>query len=73
MKYIKCEYIRADKSIEWYEINQKCIIILNSQGLYFDVFFSRDKLRSFLNDEILRGDLFFDCESKLDNFLTKLC
>lgn len=67
MKQLETEYIRSDKTIEKY-INSygKLIFIYNNQGLYFDVFYSKKKLFAFLENEIDRGDLFFDNENLLN-------
>ena len=66
MIQIKTDYIRADKSVEKYIHNGEIIYIFNNQGLYFDVFFSKEKLKAFFDNKIERGDLFFDNENKLN-------
>ncbi|MCF6242787.1 MAG: hypothetical protein L3J74_15770 [Bacteroidales bacterium] len=69
MKQIEIKYIRADKTIEKYmTFNGKIIFIYNNQGLYFDVFFSKNKMEAFFDNKISRGDLFFDNEKSLNEY-----
>jgi len=67
MKQIETEYIRPDKTIEKYISNDgKSVFIYNNQGLYFDVFYSENKMNAYLENKIDRGDLFFDNEKLLN-------
>ena len=69
MKQIETKYIRADRTIEKYLTNNgKTIFIYNNQGLYFDVFFSENKMNDFFENKINRGDLFFDNEKSLNEY-----
>jgi len=69
MKQIETQYIRADKTIEKYISNNgKYVFIYNNQGLYFDIFFSEDKMNAFLENKICRGELFFDTEKSLNKY-----
>jgi len=69
MKQVDIQYIRADKTIEEYILNNgKSIFIYNNQGLYFDVFFSTRKMNDFFQNKVNRGDLFFDSEKLLNRY-----
>ena len=70
MKQVNIKYIRADKTVEKYIINNgKSIFVYNDQGLYFDVFFSIKKLNDFFQNKVNRGDIFFDNEELLNKYL----
>ena len=69
MIQVDTNYISADKTVEKYLINGKYIFVYNDQGLYFDVFFSEQKMKAFFDNEIARGDLFFDNEKQLNGYL----
>jgi len=67
MKQIETEYIRSDKTIEKYITNDgKLVFIYNNQGLYFDIFYSENKMNAYFENKIDRGDLFFDNEKLLN-------
>ncbi len=68
MIQVETNYIRADKSVEKYIHNGNYIFIYNNQGLYFDVFFSENKMKAFFDNRIVRGDLFFDNEKQLSAY-----
>lgn len=68
MKQVNIEYLRADKSIEEYIHNGERVFIYNNQGVYFDVFFSEDRMKAFLDDKIFRGDLFFCDEKEVNKY-----
>lgn len=59
MRQIAVHYIQSCKSIEQYSLNGKTFFIYNNNGLYFDVFFSQEKMRAFFDNKVCRGDLFF--------------
>ena len=44
MRQVETNYIRADRTVEKYINNGKNIFVYNDQGLYFDVFFSEEKM-----------------------------
>jgi len=70
MKQVNIKYIRADKTIEKYIINnEKSIFVYNNQGLYFDVFLSIKKMNDFFQNKVNRGDIFFDNEELLNKYL----
>lgn len=70
MKQVENQYIRADRTAEKYISNSgKSIFLYNNQGLYFDVFFSKQKINAFFDNKINRGDLFFDNENLLNKYL----
>jgi hypothetical protein len=70
MKQIETNYIKADKTIEKYlSFDGKLVFVLNNQGLYFDVFLSIEKMNAFFANKIDRGDLFFDDEKKINEYL----
>ncbi len=70
MKQIDIQYISSDKTIEEYLLdNGETIIIYNNQGLYFDVFYSKQKMNDFFQNKITRGDKFFDNENLLNKYL----
>ncbi len=68
MIQVETNYIRADKSVEKHIHNGNYIFIYNDQGLYFDVFFSENKMKAFFDNSIVRGDLFFDNEKQLSTY-----
>jgi hypothetical protein len=68
MIQVETNYIRADRTVEKYINNGKYIFVYNDQGLYFDVFFSEEKMKAFFENKIERGDLFFDNEEQLDDY-----
>lgn len=68
MIQIEINYIRTDMTVEKYIHNGNSVFIYNNQGLYFDVFFSENKMKAFFDNKIKRGDLFFDNENQLDNY-----
>lgn len=68
MIQLETNYITADKSIETYIHNNSYMALFNNQGLYFDVFFSKEKLHAFLDATIERGDLFFTDEHELNTY-----
>ncbi len=69
MKQVDTRYIKADRTIEKYITKtRKTIFIYNNQGLYFDVFFSEQKMNDYFNNKIDRGDLFFDKEESLNKY-----
>jgi hypothetical protein len=70
MKQIDTKYIRADKTIEKYISNNGILVfIYNNQGLYFDVFFSTQRMNDFVHNKVDRGDIFFDNEELLNKYL----
>jgi hypothetical protein len=70
MKQIDTKYIRADKTIEKYmSKNGNLVFIYNNQGLYFDVFFSTQRMKDFFQNKVDRGDVFFDNEEFLNKYL----
>jgi len=65
--------LRPDRTIERYiSKDGKIMFIYNNQGLYFDVFFSEEKMNDFFNNKVDRGDLFFDNEEDLDEYFMTL-
>jgi len=68
MIQVETSYIRVDRTVEKYINNGKYVFIYNDQGLCFDVFFSKEKMKAFFENKIERGDLFFDNEEQLDDY-----
>ncbi len=69
---IDVHYIQACKSVEKYLYKGRIIFVYNDQGLYFDVFFSEEKVKAFFDNKIYRGDLFFYGKQDLDNYFDSL-
>ena len=70
MKQIGIKYIRPDKTVEKYiSKEEKIIFVYNNQGLYFDIFLSKQRMNDFFQNKIDRGDIFFDNEKLLNKYL----